>query len=136
SGGRLAIVGTGLIGTSVGLAAKHAGGFEVSGWDLDAEALAGAVERGAVDRPAATLGEAVADAELAVVAAPVAQLAGVVGAVLTASGSGCIVTDVGSTKSVVVAVNGGSPRFIGGHPVAGSEAQGPAHARAELFEGA
>jgi prephenate dehydrogenase len=136
SRGRLAIVGTGLIGTSIGLAAKGVGGFEVSGWDLDAEALAGAVERGAVDRPAATLGEAVAGAALAVVAAPVAQLASVVGAVLEASGEDCTVTDVGSTKSAVVAVNGGSPRFIGGHPVAGSETQGPQNARAELFQGA
>jgi prephenate dehydrogenase len=131
----LAIVGTGLIGTSVGLAAKRAGGWRIAGWDPDPQALEGAGERGAVDRAASSLADAVSDAELALVAAPVAQLAPQVRAVLDASGDSCTVTDVGSTKNAVVASVGSSPRFIGGHPLAGSEAEGPAHARAELFDG-
>ncbi|HEY1369724.1 MAG TPA: prephenate dehydrogenase/arogenate dehydrogenase family protein [Gaiellaceae bacterium] len=132
----LAVVGTGLIGASVGLAAHRAGGWEVSGWDPDPEALAGAAARGALDATAASLREAVAEAELAVVAAPVARLAAQVAEVLEAAPETCTVTDVGSTKQAVAAAAGDSPRFVGGHPVAGSEAHGPAHARAELFEGA
>src|SRR5207253_1163424 len=83
---------------SVGLAAKHALGAEVSGWDPDPAALAGAAERGAIDRDAGSLEDAVAGAELAVVAAPVAQLPGQVQHVLRAS-TDCTVTDVGSTKA-------------------------------------
>jgi len=131
---RLAIVGTGLIGASVGLAARAAGVGHVRGWDVDADALAVAVERGAVEA-AGSLGEAVEGAELALVAAPVAALPDQVAAVLEASGDATTVTDVGSTKGVVTqAVSDG--RFIGGHPVCGSEAHGPGHASGELFRGA
>jgi prephenate dehydrogenase len=135
-GGTLAIVGTGLIGTSVGLAAQRAGGWTVTAWDPDPSALNGAGERGAVDRRAESLAAAVADADLAVVAAPVAQLGSQVLEVLQASPEACTVTDVGSTKQAVVEAAGSSPRFVGGHPLAGSEAEGPANARAELFDGA
>ena len=131
---RLAIVGTGLIGASVGLAARASGVDEVRGWDVDADALRVAEERDAVE-PAGSLEEAVADAELAIVAAPVAALPAQVAAVLAASGDTTTVSDVGSTKGPVTSsVSDG--RFIGGHPVCGSEAHGPEHARAELFDGA
>jgi prephenate dehydrogenase len=133
---RIAIVGTGLIGASVGLAAKRAGEGHVFGFDPDEQALAVAADRGAVDEPAPSLEAAVATAELAVVAAPVAQLAAQVEAVLAASGDTCTVTDVGSTKAAACRAARGSARFIGGHPVCGSEARGPEHASAELFEGA
>src|SRR5690348_6500270 len=134
--GRLAIVGTGLIGASVALAAKRADGAEVVGYDPDPQALAAAEARGAVDRGAESLAEAVDNAELAVVASPVAQLASQVSAVLDASEDGCTVTDVGSTKVGVCSAALGSDRFVGGHPVCGSEARGAEHASAELFEGA
>jgi prephenate dehydrogenase len=130
---RLAVVGTGLIGASVALAARRAGVGFVAGFDPDSTALGVATERGAVE-PASSLEDAVGDAELTVVAAPVAHLAGSVTAVLDATGG--TVTDVGSTKSGVVRAAEGDERFIGGHPVCGSEARGPANARAELFEGA
>jgi prephenate dehydrogenase len=133
---RIAIVGTGLIGASVGLAAKRAGAGHVSGFDPDGQALAVAAGRGAVDEPAPSLEAALATAELAVVAAPVAQLAAQVEAVLAASSDTCTVTDVGSTKAAACHAARGSARFIGGHPVCGSEARGPEHASAELFEGA
>src|SRR2546429_7737781 len=81
---RLAIVGTGLIGASVGLAARASGVTEVRGWDLDADALAVAAEREAVE-PAGSLEEAVADAELAIVAAPVAAVPAQVAALPAAS---------------------------------------------------
>ena len=132
---RVAIVGTGLIGASVGLAAKRRGATVV-GFDEDRAAAEVADERGAVDEVAGTLGEALRDAELAVVAVPVSRLAGRIRAVLEASGEACTVTDVGSTKAAVCAAADGSPRFIGGHPVCGSEARGPEHASADLFDGA
>jgi len=132
---RLAIVGTGLIGASLGLAAKRAGAERVAGWDADGESLAVAAERGAVDDPAKSLAEAVAEADLAVVATPVATLKDEVAATL-AAGPGFTVTDVGSTKSGLCESVSDRGRFIGGHPVCGSEARGPGHASAELFEGA
>src|SRR5919197_3490485 len=95
---RLAVIGTGLIGASIGLAAKRRGAGDVNGYDLDAGALEVAAERGAIDAVAASLEEAVAGADLAVVAAPIAQLPREVEAVLAATGDGCTVTDVGSTK--------------------------------------
>ena len=133
---RLAIVGTGLMGASAALAAKRAGGVVVSAWDPDPDALASAAARGAVDRPAGSLAESLRDAELAVVAVPVAQLAAVTSEVLDAAPDGCAVTDLGSTKAAVCAAAGGSPRFVGGHPICGSEARGAEHATAELFAGA
>lgn len=130
---RVAVVGTGLMGASVALAAR-ARGDEVAGWDPDPEALAAAAARGAVD-PAGSLDQAVADAELVVVAAPIAQLPATVAAVLAAPGD-ATVTDVGSTKASVVEAAGGSPRFVGGHPICGSESRGAEHASATLFQGA
>ncbi|HYY34396.1 MAG TPA: prephenate dehydrogenase/arogenate dehydrogenase family protein [Gaiellaceae bacterium] len=131
---RLAIVGTGLIGASVGLAARRAGIERVLGYDADPEALAVAAEREAVE-PAGSLVEAVEEAELAIVATPVATLNDQVDAVLAATG-GATVTDVGSTKGRLCARIDDRARYIGGHPVCGSEARGPGHASAELFEGA
>jgi len=96
----------------------------VTGFDTDAEALACAVERGAIDESAASVEEAVRGAELAVVAVPVASLARQVEEVVAAGGD-ATVTDVGSTKGAVVAAAAGEARFIGGHPVCGSEAHGP-----------
>src|SRR5256885_4477353 len=133
---RLAVIGTGLIGASVALAAKRAGRAEVVGYDPEPEALAFAVERGAVDRRAGSLDAVVAEAELAIVAAPVAELGPQVRAVLEAAPEGCTVTDVGSTKVGVCSAALGSTRFVGGHPVCGSEARGAEHASAELFDGA
>jgi prephenate dehydrogenase len=131
---RIAVIGTGLIGASVGLAAKRCD-HTVAGFDPDGGALSVAAERGAVDDAVETIGDAVEGADLAVVAAPVAQLVSTVEAVLGAAPEDCSVTDVGSTKTRVAAA-AASPRFVGGHPVCGSEARGPSHARADLFEGA
>ncbi len=133
---RIAIVGTGLIGASIGLAAKRAGVERVVGFDPDLTALGIAAERGAVDEVRDSLAEAVDDAEIAVVAAPVAALATQIEATLDSAGAECTVTDVGSTKSAVCRAVSDRVRFIGGHPVSGSEAQGPAHASGELFQGA
>src|SRR5690348_14867661 len=94
----IAVIGTGLIGASVGLAARRDGAL-VAGFDTDAETLALAAELGAVE-PADSLARAVRDAELAVVAAPVTALPRLVEEVLAAAPR-ATVTDVGSTKSAV-----------------------------------
>jgi len=133
---RLAIVGTGLIGASIGLAAKRAGVGSVSGFDAEPDTAALALERGAVDEAVPELAAALAGAELAIVAVPVTQLPSQVQATLALAPDGCTVTDVGSTKGAVVSAAAHDPRFVGGHPVCGSEARGPAHATAEIFHDA
>lgn len=134
----LTIVGTGLMGGSVGLAAQRAGVARVTGWDTDRNALEQALARGAVTDGAQTLADALAGSSLAVVAAPVAGLGELVRETLALSDSDCTVTDVGSTKAAICAEVGADERerFIGGHPMAGSEARGAEHATAELFSGA
>jgi len=135
--GRLAVIGTGLIGASVALAAKQAGAAaHVVGHDPDPAALEAARARGAIDEATGSLEDAVAGADLAVVAAPVAHLAAQVRATLEASADQTTVTDVGSTKAGACAAAAGSARFVGGHPVCGSEARGAEHASAEIFDGA
>jgi len=133
---RLAVVGTGLIGASAALAARRVGEVEsVAGWDEDPEVLKAAAERDAIE-PASSLADALNDAELALVAVPVAGLPRVVQDVLDAAPADCTVTDVGSTKGSVCAAVGDDPRFVGGHPICGAEARGPGSASADLFEGA
>ena len=132
---RICVIGTGLIGASAALAARRAGVAEVAGWDPDPEALAVAAEREAVI-PSSDLESALAGAELAIVAAPVAELPELVARVLALAPEDCVVTDVGSTKTAVCAAAGGDGRFVGGHPICGAETRGPERANAELFEGA
>ncbi|MCI0637210.1 MAG: prephenate dehydrogenase/arogenate dehydrogenase family protein, partial [Actinobacteria bacterium] len=132
---RLAVVGTGLIGASAGLAARRAGISHVTGWDEDPAALEVAAERDAVE-PAGSLAQALSQAEVALVAVPVAALPEVVHEVLERAPAGCTVTDAGSTKTAVCAAAGNDPRFIGGHPICGAETRGPGRASAELFEAA
>lgn len=133
---RLAVVGTGLIGASVGLAAKRAGVAHVAGYDADPEFLALAAERGALDEPSESLVAAVEDAELVVVATPVATLVDRIRDALGAAGNGATVTDVGSTKAALCGEVEDRVRYIGGHPVCGSEARGPASGSEQLFQGA
>ena len=132
---RLAVVGTGLMGASVGLAAKR-GPVEVVGYDLDRNALDRAFERRAIDTAAADLESAVADADLVVVATPVGSIPRLVSASLAATGPACTVTDVGSTKGAICAALAPERRFVGGHPLCGAETRGPAAARPDMFEGA
>ncbi len=129
---RLGIIGTGLIGASVGLAAKRAGVPVVEGYDFYDDVAETARERGAVDQTAIAADELLADSELVVVAVPVITLRSVL---REAVGSDATVTDVGSTKSNLAEVLT-SGNFVGGHPVTGSEAHGPEHATADLFDGA
>jgi prephenate dehydrogenase len=132
---KIAIVGLGLIGGSLGLAAA-ARGDHVAAFDADPAALDAGVGRGAAHTAARSIDEAVEGADLAFVCGPVAQLPQLVDDVLQASAEGCAVSDVGSTKARLVRSAGGNGRFVGGHPVCGSEARGVASARADLFDGA
>jgi prephenate dehydrogenase len=132
---RIAVIGVGLIGGSISLAARERLGAEVVGYDSSPPALAAAMKRGALDRSAASIADAVRDCEAVFVAVPVGRLAETVGAALAAAPPDCVVSDVGSTKRVVVAAHD-DPRFVGGHPLAGAETAGVEHARADLFEGA
>jgi prephenate dehydrogenase len=131
----VALIGVGLIGGSVGLAARERLGATVRGHDPADGVLALARERGAVDVACASVEEALEDAEIAVVAAPVGALPKAATAALAAAGPDCVVTDVGSTKRAVVAACD-DQRFVGGHPLAGAETAGVEHARADLFDGA
>ncbi|MEZ0292407.1 MAG: prephenate dehydrogenase, partial [Solirubrobacteraceae bacterium] len=132
---RIAVVGVGLIGGSVGLAARERLGAEVVGFDPSPAALDAALEVGAVDVAAAAADEALDGAEAAFVAAPVGALPAAVRAAVAAAGDDCVVTDVGSTKRTIVEATD-DERFIGGHPLAGAASAGVRNARAGLFDGA
>jgi prephenate dehydrogenase len=131
----VAVVGVGLIGGSIGLAARQRLGAHVRGFDPSATARETALAREAVTEAFATVEEAVAGADFVFVAAPVSILADVVQDVLAAAGPDCVITDVGSVKRAVVS-RIDDPRFIGGHPLAGAETAGVEHARADLFQDA
>ena len=132
---RVAVIGVGLIGGSIGLAARARLGAHVAGYDPDPDVLTAALGRGAIDEACSDAAAAVAGAELVFVAAPVGHLPAALDAVLAAAPDDCAVTDVGSTKRRVVA-DRPDPRFVGGHPLAGAETAGVEHARADLFAGA
>src|SRR5579884_65538 len=129
---RVAVVGTGLVGASVALAARRTGA-RCRGYDDDPAALQQAAALGAITA-ASSLAEAVAGAELVVVAVPPSAAAAVVQEALAATGREAVVTDVASTKRSLAAVS--DPRFVPGHPVAGGVTGGPARASADLFDGA
>jgi prephenate dehydrogenase len=129
---RLGVVGTGLVGTSVALAAGRAGSH-CRGFDSDSAVLDRAAALGAV-QAAPSLAEAIEDAELVVVAVPVGAAPSVVREVLAAVGPDTVVTDVASTKRSLATVS--DPRFVPGHPVAGGVTGGPGRAAADLFDAA
>ncbi len=133
---KLAVLGVGLIGGSIGLAAReHVAGAKVAGFDPNPDALRAGSERGAIDRAARSVADAVEGADAVFACAPVGALPALVADALAAAGDDTLVTDVGSTKRALAATVD-DPRFIGGHPVAGSESAGVDSARADLFDGA
>jgi prephenate dehydrogenase len=138
---KIAVLGVGLIGGSIGLAARKRLQAEVAGFDSDPERLERAVELGALDRAATSVADAVTGTDLVFCAAPVGVLPALVVEALGATDGECVVTDVGSTKRALteaVAAEAGewAERFIGGHPLAGAETSGVENARAEMLEGA
>src|SRR5947209_10196486 len=136
---KVAVVGTGLIGGSLGLALRRAG-LRVRGYDADADRLARAAARGVIDEAAPSLLDAYAGADAAFVAVTVSGVAGAVAAALDA-GVGAV-SDVGSVKAPVLRAveaqtGSAASRFVGGHPMAGSGGEeGIEGADADLFLGA
>ena len=114
----VAVVGVGLIGGSIALAARDRLGADVR----ESDPTGGM-----------SVAEALDGADVAFVAAPLGVLGEVVDAVLAAAPAGCVVSDVGSVKAPLLRDD---ERFCGGHPLAGSEQRGREHARADLFDGA
>ena len=128
---RAAILGTGLIGASIGMALR-AVGWTIAGWDPLAPALETAVERGAVDMAARDIDEAITGADLVFLAGPLgANLE-----LLTNMKTDALVTDVTSVKRPMIEAAAKAIRFVGGHPMAGREHAGPRAASPALFRGA
>jgi prephenate dehydrogenase len=132
---RVAVIGVGLIGGSIALAARERLGATVSGVDRSHDAMREARKRAAIDRSCETIAEAVQDADAAFVAVTLGALQETIAEVLAAAPGDCVVSDVGSTKRAIAA-EFADPRFVGGHPLAGAETSGVEHARSDLFEGA
>lgn len=139
---RVAIIGLGLMGGSIGLAAKARGyAWEIVGYTRTPARARLALQRGAVDRIVDHPAEAVRDADLAVFCAPVETIIRLVEAARPGLKRGAVVTDVASTREAIdravpALLKGTGAYFIGSHPVCGSEQQGIEAARANLYEGA
>jgi prephenate dehydrogenase len=138
---KIAIFGVGLIGGSFALALKqaHAVGH-VAGVGRSAASLVRAQELGIIDSIASSVEDAVAGADLVLVAAPVAQTGAILGAIKPYLAAGTVVTDAGSTKSDVIAAARAAlgekiAQFVPGHPIAGRESNGPEAAIPDLYVG-
>ncbi len=137
---KVTIIGVGLIGGSLALSLKkHALANKIWGWGRSAERLEKAKSRNIIDRATTSLSDAVADADLVVLATPVSTFEGLANEMKEFLKEGTIVTDVGSVKGNLVSeledILSGKGRFVGAHPIAGSDQSGIEHARADLFEG-
>ncbi len=143
---RVVIVGTGLIGTSIGLALRRAEfAGKITGIDQSAEEGAAAMRVGAVDYAVVSEYEAVAacvEADVIVLAVPVLGILDWMQRLAAVLGPGQLVTDAGSTKRTIAEFAGplfggaGQARFLPGHPMAGKESGGAARAEGTLFHGA
>jgi prephenate dehydrogenase len=138
---RVAVLGAGLMGTSIAMASTRVG-CSVTGWDQDPETARRAAQRGAFS-PAGSLLECVAGADVVVVATPVASVAQLVVEALSASPRSAV-TDAASIKGKVIGdaramTASGNPsdmaRFVPGHPMGGGERSGPDHASASVVDG-
>jgi prephenate dehydrogenase len=138
---KVALIGTGLIGGSIGIALREKRLVKViSGYDSDFASGAAAVERGAIDFAVESPLKAVSDADLIILAVPVMSTLQLLKEIIPAVSKGAVITDVGSTKgSIMAAVEQILPptvHFIGGHPMAGSEESGIMGADPALLENA
>ena len=136
----VAIVGVGLIGGSIGRTLRARGLAErVVGIGRHEAKLAEAVALGAIDTATTELSRGVAEADVVVICTPVTEIAAAVRSAAAHGPKEMLVTDAGSTKRRIVEAVEADPLgravFVGGHPIAGSERKGAAHARPDLFEG-
>jgi len=136
---KVTIVGVGMIGASLGLAMKKKSvARQVFGVARKEATLATAIRMGAIDQGMQDMKEAVHGADLVILAAPVNAIIEALPIINAHAQRGCIITDVGSSKNMIVdqaqkQLNA-NLLFVGSHPLAGSEKSGPAHANADLFE--
>ena len=138
---QLTVIGTGLIGTSLALGLRQSNNkdLEVVGTDSSSRSRNGANKSHAFDRVDNNLYSSIRDAQVVVLATPVMAMEEIMEAIGGHLQEGCVVTDVGSTKKVVLEwAEKYLPKrveFVGGHPMAGRETPGPEHAEASLFQG-
>jgi prephenate dehydrogenase len=136
---RIALIGLGLIGGSIGLALHKAkAAQEVVGYDLGKGVSDRARKVGAIDQAYSTLQDAVRGAELVVLATPVGTMRALLQNLATCVTPGAVVTDVASTKAQVISwaeeFLPPSVSFVGGHPMTGKEQSGVEAADASLFQ--
>jgi prephenate dehydrogenase len=134
---KLAVVGVGLMGGSLALAAqRYPGVEEVRGFDTDLGALATALDRGVLTDVYGTVVEAAAGADVVAICTPVSRIPAFVEECLAADPPPRLITDMGSTKSGII--ESLSPdarrRYVGGHPMCGGERTGVRFARSDLYE--
>jgi prephenate dehydrogenase len=138
---KITIIGTGLIGTSLALALRESSlrDLQIVGTDEDRQARGGAERRKAFDRVENRLFSTVEGADVVVLATPVLAMKEVMELIGPELAEGCVVTDVGSSKKVVLEwaeqLLPKTVDFVGGHPMSGKEEAGPAAAEADLFQG-
>jgi prephenate dehydrogenase len=135
---RVAIIGLGLIGGSIGLALHQAKGTrEITGYDLGKGICDRARRIGAIDQPYTALADAVRGAELVILATPVGAMRSLLQDIAPHVSAGAVVTDVASTKAQVISwaeeFLPTSVSFVGGHPMTGKEVSGVEAADASLF---
>ncbi len=138
---RLSIIGVGLLGGSIGLAVRSvAMSCRIVGYGHRRSTLDKALASGAIDEAANGLADAVKEADLVILCTPVGLFRQTLVGIAASLSEGAIVTDVGSTKRSVVQdaaeILPKHVRFVGSHPMAGSEKRGIEFARADLFRGA
>ena len=136
---RLAIIGTGMVGASFGLAIKQAKvkDLEIVGTDLERRHANQAKNMGAVDRTSSSMVGAVDRAQVVVIATPVMAIREVMEIIGPSLEPGCLVTDTGSSKGVVLEwadeILPSTVNFVGGDPIIGNDGSGPEAATAEAF---
>ena len=138
---KITVIGTGLIGTSLGLALRQSDlrNLEVVGTDYDGRARNGAQKRGAFHKVEGRIQPAIEGADVVVLATPVMAMRDLMETVGPYLPEDTVITDVGSSKRVVAEwaseLMPGNTGFVGGHPMAGRETPGPENAAADLFTG-
>ena len=138
---KISIIGTGLIGTSLALALRQSqiSNLQIIGSDYDSTARGDAQKRGAFHRMETRLSNAIEGADVVVLATPIMAMRDLMETLGPELPEGCVLTDVGSSKKVVLEwaqeLLPKSVKFVGGHPMAGKETAGPKNATADLFKG-
>lgn len=136
---KLVIFGVGLIGGSVALALKKAKNTaEIIGVGRSAESLQSALDLGVIDAASSDVASAIKDADIILIAAPVAQTPAILNAIKPHLNASTVITDAGSTKGDVLQcakdiLGDQSHQFVGGHPIAGAEKSGVTAAMADLY---